>query len=447
MTSDGRLQLGDIVPGTCTPVAAIPVQLLKVDSEGKLAVLDSSDVNPLRNFPMVNLSDPSAPNSVVNIRAAFAAKGLTICNDAFAHPNTPLELWVKVSGGCLYVWGESPESLGHALGWEAYRFNLDGTQDMAFGTVYISIADMGAGAGADARAGMACGQVDGKLVASGVVINEDGNYQKFLTRIKSNGTFDSNFGTGGIEQVTPVTSGDDSNAYWDDVSTGIKIRPDDSNKIGFALPSMTPPSDPGGRVKTGFYNLQPDGSFIDYLIGADDPDLIDGYYTRAAAILANGKFVSALSDNDTGYIPYIAIYNSDGSFASKITLPAMYVYDSLALVGQTDGKFLFASVLSSNLTLTRYKTDNSVDWTITVTPVISPSPVSPPGLEIAVDSGGKIMLAVINTATGKLFIYKFNSDGTADTSYGTSGVVTVTIDLTNIRIGTYGSTGLALALS
>lgn len=97
MTPDGKLQIGDIVTSDCIQVSTIPFQLLKLDSDGKLQQLESTDINPLKNLPTINFDDPSAPNSIDNIKAAFDSNGLQICNDNFGKRGFPLELWLTLA--------------------------------------------------------------------------------------------------------------------------------------------------------------------------------------------------------------------------------------------------------------------------------------------------------------------------------------------------------------
>ncbi|MCX6077525.1 MAG: SBBP repeat-containing protein [Campylobacterales bacterium] len=97
------------------------------------------------------------------------------------------------------------------------RFNADGTLDTSFNTTGIKTVDFGTETGAD---GLAI-QSDSKIVAVGTSNNTaDGDYDIALARFNTDGSLDTNFGTGGkviLSQIhtllgefdVPVTNGDD----------------------------------------------------------------------------------------------------------------------------------------------------------------------------------------------------------------------------------------------
>ncbi len=127
---NNKLQIGDIVDNTCRQVSKIPFQLLKIDSDNKLRQLEPSDLNPLKGFDSINLIDPSAPNSLDNIKAAFLNKRLRICNPDFGKKGYPLELWLQLTA--RYV-----QSATVSLG-EGFNYSVGYNHDVKKGSLLIA---------------------------------------------------------------------------------------------------------------------------------------------------------------------------------------------------------------------------------------------------------------------------------------------------------------------
>ena len=103
-------------------------------------------------------------------------------------------------------------------------------------------------------------------------------------------------------------------------------------------------------------------------------------------------------------------------------------YDGMA-VQPADGKIVTAGVSGSSLIVSRYQTGGSLDTTFgssgTVTVSLSSTPTF---TRVALQSNGQIDVAVDQGSS--VLVYRFNASGSADTYFGTSGVATISFGTT-----------------
>jgi uncharacterized delta-60 repeat protein len=179
-------------------------------------------------------------------------------------------------------------------------------------------------------------------------------------------------------------------------------------------------------------------------------------------------------------------YNEDGFLDQSFGIAGKLIFETFydrasgdlaflpgGLVVQNDGKLVAAGVASYSedpfadqttgvLSLTRYKVDGSYDETFgssgKVTSDLSPDADWPGGL--AIQSDGKIVVTVTTRAMtfGADFgVARYNKDGSLDTSFGVSGIVTIDLSgtadwaagleiLPNGKILALGSAGTHFAL-
>jgi uncharacterized delta-60 repeat protein len=263
-------------------------------------------------------------------------------------------------------------------------------------------------------------QPDGKIVVAGV---SSGDFA--VGRYNSDGSLDSTFGSGGI--VTTDFNGPSDHAY------DVALQPDGKIVVAGWAANVS-------LTDFGVVRYNTDGS-LDSSFGAggkvttDFQNDNDSAY--AVAIQSDGKIVVA-GDVAIGGLFYFGIvrYNSNGALDSSFGVggklhhfPFGYAQD----VGiQADGKIISAGRVTTSgdeeFALARYNPDGSFDTTFNGTgEVVTDFNGLPDECEaIGIQSDGKIV-AVGRARTGgpdDFGIARYNSNGTLDTTFGTSGTVT-----------------------
>jgi uncharacterized delta-60 repeat protein len=264
------------------------------------------------------------------------------------------------------------------------RFNANGTLDASFGTGGIVTTFFGV----SAEATSAVVQADGKIVAAGYA-NLDGGESFALARYNSNGTLDTTFGTGG----KVGTAFDSGHGFSYAQASSVAVQPDGrivaagNKEIGaclfngleqpcfdFALArynsdgTLDASFGTGGRVTTDFAGPNDQAESV-----AVQPD------GRIVVAGAAGRFIN------TGFDFAVARYNSNGTLDT-----------SFGTSGKVTTDFAGADDV----------------------------PTEPSA--IALQGDGKIVVVGQTTVGGfyDFVLASFNSNGTLDTSFGTSGKVT-----------------------
>jgi len=166
--------------------------------------------------------------------------------------------------------------------------------------------------------------------------------------------------------------------------------------------------------------------------------------SRSVAIQTDGKIVVAgTSDYDFAVVRYNTDGTLDSTFGTggKVITPVGSIWDfASAIAIQTDGKIVVAG--SSNngsdydFALVRYNTDGTLDTTFgTSGKVITPvgNSYDDEAYAVAIQTNGKIVAAGSGySGSGPFFeneLVRYNTDGTLDTTFGTGGkVITIVRD-------------------
>ena len=334
----------------------------------------------------------------------------------------------KILAGGLAV--TSPTTIGFALA----RYNPDGSLDTAFGTGGKVTTDF-PGAYASEIQALAL-QPDGKIVAVGfaepAVLNED----FAVARYNSNGTLDATFGTGGILEFNIAPA-----ATVDDAALAVAIQAD--NKIimaGYSKP-------PGGDYNFAIARLLPDGSldttfntdgrkFMDFSGGfndicndvAIDPATSKIYVAGSAAVNVGPDTHIAVArinpdgTNDTTFGP-----SANGKAIITFGAPRETAFNAKL---QPDGKLLLSGTSSVTtdyqMMLARLDTSGSPDTSFGNNGVALHTfgfqqSVGTGGLDRQAD--GKIVVGgySFDGANGLVTAARFNTDGSLDSTFGTSG--------------------------
>nr|MDZ8281987.1 hypothetical protein [Nostoc sp. ChiSLP01] len=164
----------------------------------------------------------------------------------------------------------------------------------------------------------------------------------------------------------------------------------------------------------------------------------DGSYS--IAVQDDGKIlVAGYSNNGTDDDFAIARYNSDGTLDTTFNTTGKVTTDFNAskeggnsITVQDDGKILVAGYSNNgtddDFAIVRYNSDGSLDTTFNTTGIVTTdfNGSNEAGNSIAVQSDGKILVAgYSNNGTDDDFaIARYNSDGSFDTTFNSTGKVT-----------------------
>jgi uncharacterized delta-60 repeat protein len=350
------------------------------------------------------------------------------------------------SDGKIVVAG-STESSDTGSDFALARYNPDGTLDAGFGSGGRVATDFGS-SGQDGATAVAL-QADGKVLAAGCSSTADFVLGDFaVARYNPDGTLDDSFGTAG--QVTTQFIGSTQ-----DLGQGLVVAQSDGKIIvagssggavdPFALARYNADGSPdtnfgtGGRVVTDF------GSGTD--VGS------------AVALQADGKIVVVGFGVDfrssTGTDFVLERYNADGSLdttfggGGKVTTDFASLSDyATGVAVQSDGKIVVAGYCYGGATgfdfaLARYNADGTLDATFgsagEVTTDFAAGDDFAAGVTLQAD--GKIVVAGHSNSggSGDFELARYNTDGTLDATFGSSGEVT-----TDFAGGTDFATAVAL---
>lgn len=365
--------------------------------------------------------------------------------------------------------------------WNGYmalmRYNPNGTFDNSFGTdgfaYFAGSINWYGGKIAEL-------QPDGRIIIAGQISSGAPGIPNFdlrIVRLNSNGTFDTSFGgTGSVS--TPVTKAND-------IPTGVMVQPD-GKIIVTGFPEIPAPqfaavrlkSDgsldtafgSGGKVLTevgyggqsandiafqsdekivavGGYEAftiaryRPDGTMDKSFNGTGAVKALQGSGStaNAVAVQADGKIVAAghtrgVANDEAALVRF----NSDGSVDNTFGIQGQVItplgpnHDDLAAMAiQPDGKIVVAGRAwlvdgknGSDFALARYNTDGSLDSTFDEDGKVIGNPCAERSVSITsieIQDDGKIVAA--GSCDG-LTVFRFNTDGSVDTSFNKTGRVT-----------------------
>jgi uncharacterized delta-60 repeat protein len=315
------------------------------------------------------------------------------------------------------------------------RFNRDGSLDTTFGNGGAVITSLSTET--TFGTGIAV-QSDGKIVAIASTINQSLQPDSVaVVRYNADGTLDTGFGTAGIATIVAVATANAVALQSDGkiilAGSGDTHQGEDFLVARFNTDGTLDPGFGQAGIATTFF-----GSNI-------------SQQARAIAIQSDGKIVvtGETLDHATGrHVVGIARYNPDGSIqgGTEVTVgrsdfPNDVLLDTVANVnGNPDivlvGRTIDPSTLKNDVFLERLAPDLGAGG-----PIGDPSfgasgraqastPVSDEGLSILELADGKYIVAGdlnTNGSDSVIALFRYNVDGTPDTSFGVDGVVTTAV--------------------
>ncbi|MGO8714932.1 MAG: delta-60 repeat domain-containing protein [Smithella sp.] len=317
--------------------------------------------------------------------------------------------------------------------------SVSGSLDTTFGTGGIVTTPIGS---YDAYAYALGIQSDGRILAAGYSSNGS-NYDFALVRYNTNGSLDTTFGTGGTV-TTPIGSGNAiANALGIQSDGNIVATGSSYNGSNYDITLVRYKTN--GSLDTTFGT----GGIVTTPIGSYDA------YAYALAIQSDGRIVvSGYSSNGSNYDFALVRYNTDGSLDTTfgtggiVITPMGSGYDiAYALAIQSDGRILAAgnsyNGSNYNFALVRYNTNGSLDTTFGTGGIVT-TPIGTgdsEALALGIQSNGNILAAgkSFNGSHYDFTLVRYSTNGSLDTTFGTSGIVTT-------PIGNYDSYAIALGI-
>ena len=323
-------------------------------------------------------------------------------------------------------------------------------------------------------------QNDGRIVAGGIIFNENG-FGLAVVRYMPNGGLDMEFNGTGKFTFIPIGSGliptlvilqQDGKILFSQGGGNI-FRITSSGAIDLTFNST-------GSVATGFFNyalaIQADGKvlvagrtlvsppdFVTARFNADGSsdtsfnatgkvitDLRSSDEVRSIAIQGDGKIVVA-GQTGTGaaIYPALARYNIDGTldmsfgFGGKVVVEAVVAPNAKSIMFQNDGKI----VVAARLYMFRFLSNGNLDASFGGGAGYIAHPFNAVGsvsIDAKIQSDEKILLAGWTPGTVSGFsVIRYNRDGSLDTTFANTGTASV---VTGATLGSAGTGGTDLAI-
>jgi uncharacterized delta-60 repeat protein len=417
---------------------------IALDSSGRIVVAGNS----------VNFFNPVGKSDMVIWRynadgtrdTTFGANGIVAHNNAAGGFGDDSGNAIALdSSGRIIVAGRSQNAAG-GNDMVIWRYNADGTPDTAFGTNGIAVYNNAAG-GTGTAANVIVLDSSGRIVVAGISWNRTLNYDMMIWRYNADGTPDTTFGTNGIVMYAAGGIGDDY---------GNAIALDSSGRIVAAGKSLNAAGNSDmviwrynadGTPDTTF---DADGIVHPYAAGgsADDSG-------NAIALDSSGRIlVTGMSENAEGNGDMVICrYNADGTLDTTFGANGIVVHNNAAggngvdsgnaIVLDSSGRIVVAGSSwngtgGHDMAIWRYNADGTPDPTFGTNVIVASgntAGLSYFGSAIALDLNGRIVVvghSMYLFVRGDMVIWRYNADGTPDTTFGTNGIVL------------YGSNGIVL---
>ena len=312
------------------------------------------------------------------------------------------------------------------------RYTMNGNLDNTFGIngrVILPIGSSGSGAYSVAI------QNDAKIVVGGYSYNGDNNYFTSV-RFNPDGNLDKSFGTNGIV-ITPVTN-------FSSFIRSVIIQNDGKILVGGgAVNDMN-----GNDIDFALVRYNSDGS-LDNSFGSNGkitiPISSKTDYISSLAIQIDGKIIavgeSYINDLDFAVVRYNSNGSLDNSFGvnGKITTQMGETDIPRTLSVQTDGKIVVGGYSGSggkyDFAIVRYNSDGSLDNTFgtsgKVITSFGDSGNTVCSIKLLNNGGIEAIGYSITDFKCNLTVVHYHSDGSLDSTFGTSGIMNIPTEYTS----------------
>lgn len=340
-------------------------------------------------------------------------------------------LAIQSDGGIVVVGGRYNPANPHTASrnFALARYSPDGTLDTSFNGTGKLLENFGAEEGAYDVAI----QSNERIVVVGYRLGTETDLA--VARYKKDGTLDTTFGTTGKFIIRDGVG-------VDNYGQAVAIQSDGKIVIAGVRGS-------GTSTDFAVYRLNTDGS-LDTTFSGDGRLAIDFGAADAATVVAlqsDGKIVvSGYSGTTLAFDFAVARLSTDGNLDTTFSGDGKETTDfsgdelGNGLAIQADGKIVMSGYkcpLASpcDAVLARYNTDGSLDTSFNSNgkqTIDDGSGVDNGALDVVVQSDGKIVVPGFSTNSSNdrdFVIYRLNTDGSLDTTFGTNGKVMIDFGL------------------
>lgn len=352
-----------------------------------------------------------------------------------------------VQNGLTVIAGTSASEYGAGYDFAVARVLADGKQDDTFGSSGWALTYLG---GTQDRAHAMAVQSDGKIVVAGQT-GDSLNLNIVLLRYNADGSTDTTFGSNGVV-ITDLSSYDVAYSVRIDASDRIVVGGTTltANGLDFVLLRYNA----AGMLD---FTFGTNGHVTTDFAGGDD-------IASSIRILSSGEIVAAGSAfNGTDFDFALAKYGSNGVLVILFGSFGRVMHDfggtlnsGTALRVQPDGKLVLAGSsgtgTSMDFAVARYNTDGTIDTAFGSSGVVTTDFSGGPDslMSVAFQSDGKIVVSgqAYNDVTGYDFaMARYTTSGVLDPTFNGSGKTTTDFlqpsDVTSAAIQNDGKTILA----
>jgi len=318
---------------------------------------------------------------------------------------------------------------GHGGGGGVANALLDATFNSS------GIVTTAVGTNSDQANALAIQPSDGKLVAAGFsAVGGVNNHEFALVRYNTDGSLDTSFGTTGTVTTSIGGLQDNANALAVQPSDG-RLVAAGSSLIGASTVIALARYNTDGSLDTTFGTM----GIVTTATGTID----DEAFALQVQPLDGKLVVAGFSNTGTDKVIALVRYNTDGSLdttfgtTGKVTTAIGTTNDkAFALQIQSDGKLVVAGFSRTGtgtfvFALARYNTDGSLDTGFGTTGIVTTAvgSISDKAFALQIQADGRLVAAGLSfTGVYNVFaLVRYNTDGTLDTGFGTMGIVTTAV--------------------
>ena len=293
------------------------------------------------------------------------------------------------------------------------RFNPDGSPDISFDGDGLQTTDFG---GNNDQATSIAIQLNGKLILAGATAGINTNFA--IARYNINGSLDNTY-SGDGKKVTDFGSAND-------FINSIAIQSDGKLvALGYTTHGSITHVAAARYTRRGRLDNSFDGNgkLTDHVRQGDT------HYT-GTAVQSDGKIVAAgYTWNGSNYDFALARYNTDGSLDNTFSGNGKKITDfgsgddkARAIAIQSDGKIILAGSADDNFGLVRYNTDGTLDHSFDGDGIVTTDfGSSDSATSVIIQSDGKIV-------AGGSALARYNTNGSLDLSFDGDGKLTTPFD-------------------
>lgn len=409
----------------------------------------ATSIDPASGESVASLQIAATPENVGTLDPAFNSSGFVVHNGAAGANSADTGYGITIdANGKILVTGVSGSTASN-FDMVVWRFDPDGQPDLTFGSSGVVTHNNAAGGNKNDSGTAITLDTSQNILVSGKSHNSTLNYDMALWRLTSNGALDTTFGGGNGFVVSKDTAGAANN------DEGKSVCLDMNGKIvvgGYSY-SVTGGEDMvvwrynnDGTADTTFAAT---GYLIYSGFGYDMEECTAVTTDPLGKVVAAGKFKNAAGDDDMFILriqPNGTADNSFGGISGVFYNSGNGGDGGNSVAIDAAGKILACGYNRNangdiDVAVWRYNTDGTADTTFGTNGVVSHNGASGSssgneiGFAMTIDPAGKILVAggAINGTVSMTALWRFDPNGTIDTTFGNNGFVTFNNPISTIK--------------